>query len=327
LNVTGQTGVLLLQLGTPDAPTVPAVRRYLREFLGDPRVIEANRIVWWFVLNAVVLRKRPAESAAKYQRIWDPVTGSPLKHMTEVQARALQEALPEGHTVRYAMRYGSPGIPTVVRELIAAGVDRLVVLPLYPQYSATSTASAFDALFAALRKERRIPSLRVISSFHAHPAYIGASAEVIRAELRRLLWEPDLFLLSYHGIPQKYVARGDPYPRQVEETTRLLVARLGWPEGKWLQTYQSLFGKDPWLQPYTEPTLLDLAKRGVKRVFVALPGFTTDCLETLDEISNEYREAFRAAGGEELHRCPCLNDHPVWIDALRTIVLEERCAG
>jgi ferrochelatase len=315
-------GVLLIQLGTPDAPTVPALRRYLRQFLGDPRVIEAPRLPWWFVLNLRILPTRPRQSATKYRRIWDARTGSPLLHYTRLQAEKLQKALPNV-AVRFGMQVGNPSVGSVVREMIAFGINRLIVLPMYPQYSATTTASATDVLFQALMQERRVPALRIVPPYFDHPAYIDAVATVIREDRAALKWEPDHYLLSFHGIPIKYVERGDPYPEQVERTTQLLIDRLKWPEGRWTQSFQSLFGKDLWLQPYTDATLEKLAKEGAKRVFVAMPGFTADCLETIDEIGYEAREIFRHAGGEQLHACPCLNDHPSWIEAMRTIILEE----
>jgi ferrochelatase len=320
--MSASAAVLLLQLGTPDEPTPAAVRRYLRQFLGDPRVIEAPRLLWWFILNLRILPTRPARSAVKYCRIWHPQTGSPLLHLTRLQADALHQALPQ-LPVRFAMRYGNPSIAQVVRELIEAGVERLIVLPMYPQYSATTTASALDGLFQALMRQRRVPALRIVPPYGGHPAYLDAQAAVIREEQARLDWQPEHFLLSFHGIPQKYADRGDPYPEQVGQTTRLLVERLGWPAGAWTQTYQSVFGKDPWLKPYTDDTLKELAARGIRRVLVATPGFTADCLETLDEIGNESRELFQHAGGEKLHACRCLNDHPRWIQAMRTLVLEE----
>lgn len=316
-------GVLLLQLGTPDAPTVPAVRRYLREFLGDPRVIEAPRLFWWFNLNFNILLRRPTESAAKYRRVWSEKTGSPLRHYTERQVAALQKALPDGMLVRHVMRYGSPRASEVLPGLIRAGVERLLILPMYPQYSATTTASALDDLFKALRKERRMPALRVVPPYYAHPAYIEALATTIREEKDKLAWEPDHYVLSFHGIPLVYIQRGDPYLQHVQRTRDLLVERLGWCDGAWTQTFQSRLGRQVWLEPYTEPTLRELAKQDVKRVFVALPGFTADCLETIDEIGFEGRQAFQAAGGEELHRCHCLNDHPAWVQGMRTLVLEE----
>ena len=315
--------VLLIQLGTPDAPNVPALRRYLRQFLSDPRVIEgAASWRWRLVLNLFILTTRPAQSAAKYRRIWDEKTGSPLLHLTRRQAEKLQEALP-GVPVRFGMQIGNPPLEKVVNELIAGGVDRLIVLPMYPQYSATTTASATDALFKALLKQTRVPALRIVPPYYDHPAYLDALTAVIRDELARLPWQPEHFLLSFHGIPIRYAQRGDPYATHVKRTTALLIKRLGWPRQRWTQSFQSLFGRDEWLKPYTEEVLRRLARQGIKRVFVAMPGFTTDCLETLDEIGNEAREVFRHAGGEELHACSCLNDHPAWIAAMRTLVQEE----
>jgi len=314
--------VLLVQLGTPDEPTPKALRRYLRQFLSDPRVIEAPRLLWWFVLRLFVLPRRPAQSAAKYRRIWDAQTGSPLLHLTKLQTEALQRLLREV-PVRFGMQVGNPPLGDVVRQLIAEGVDRLIVLPMYPQYSATTTASATDVLFQALTKERRVPAFRIVPPYYSHPAYLDAVTTIIRDELAKLAWEPEHYLLSFHGIPISYSRRGDPYATHVKRTTAELVRRLGWPRERWTQSFQSLFGREEWLKPYTDRTLEKLANSGVKRVFVATPGFTTDCLETVDEIGFEAREAFRHAGGEVLHRCPCLNDHPAWIEAMRTIVAEE----
>jgi ferrochelatase len=316
------TGVLLIQLGTPDAPTVPALRRYLRQFLGDPRVIEAPRLTWWFVLHFLVLPFRPRQSAAKYQRIWDPVTGSPLLHWTRRQVAELQKALPDV-PVSFGMQVGNPSLVSAVHALIERGVERLIVLPMYPQYSATTTASATDVLFQALMRERRVPALRIVPPYYDRPAYLDAVTAVIRDDLSRLSWQPEHYLLSFHGIPIRYAQSGDPYATHVKRTTAELIRRLGWPRDKWTQTFQSLFGREEWLKPYTEHTLIRLAKQGIKRVFVATPGFTSDCLETIDEIGREAREAFQRAGGEELRQCPCLNDHPAWIEAMKTLVLEE----
>jgi len=316
------TGILLIQLGTPDAPTTPALRRYLRQFLGDPRVIEYPRFAWWLILNCFILPTRPKRSAAKYQRIWDSQTGSPLLHLTRRQTEELQRLLPDV-PVRFGMQIGNPPVAEVVHEMIGQGVDRLIVLPMYPQYSATTTASATDTLFHALMKERRVPALRVIPPYYAHPAYLDAAAAIIQEEQARLTWQPDHFLLSFHGIPVEYAQRGDPYATHVKRTTAQLIERLGWPAGQWTQSFQSLFGRKKWLKPYTDDVLQRLAKQGCKRVFVAMPGFTTDCLETIDEIGRESTEVFHHAGGEELHRCPCLNDHPKWIEAMRTMIMEE----
>jgi ferrochelatase len=316
------TGVLLVQLGTPDAPTTSALRRYLRQFLSDRRVIEVPRLIWWFVLNFRILRRRPAESAAKYRRIWDAATGSPLLHHTRRQAELLQRAMPDV-PVEFGMQIGKPPLAEVLHGMIERGVERLIVLPMYPQYSATTTASATDCLFHALMRERRVPAIRVVPPYSSHPAYLDAVTAVINDDLRALPWTPDHYLLSFHGIPIDYCRRGDPYATHVNRTTRGLIERLKWPRDSWTQSYQSLFGGKEWLKPYTDVVLAKLAKRGVKRVFVATPGFTADCLETLDEIGNESREAFRHAGGEELHLCPCLNEHPAWIEAMQAIVRDE----
>jgi ferrochelatase len=316
------TAVLVIQLGTPDAPTVPALRRYLRQFLGDPRVIDAPRWKWWFVLNGFILPFRPRQSAAKYQRIWNPVTGSPLLHWTRRQTEELQRKLP-AVPVRFGMQVGNPPLASVVHQLIEDGVDRLIVLPMYPQYSATTTASATDVLFQALLRERRVPALRIVPPYYQHPTYLDAMAAVIGDDLARLSWQPEHYLLSFHGIPIRYAQSGDPYATHVKRTTAGLIQRLGWPRDRWTQTFQSLFGREEWLKPYTEQTLVRLAKQGVKRIFVVTPGFTSDCLETIDEIGREAREAFEHAGGEKLQRCPCLNDHPAWIEAMTTLIREE----
>jgi len=315
-------GILLIQLGTPDAPTPEALRPYLRRFLSDPRVIDVPAWKWWFILHAFILRTRPARSAEKYRRIWHPVHGSPLLYWTRRQAELLQQMLPRV-PVRFGMQIGNPPLGKVLNELIRTGVDRLIVLPMYPQYSATTTASAMDALFSALKEQRRVPALRIVPPYYNHPAYIDAVTAVIRDQLARLSWQPEHFLFSFHGIPKRYAQAGDPYATHVKRTTAELVSRLGWPRHQWTQTFQSLFGRDVWLKPYTEDKLKELARAGIKRVFVAMPGFTADCLETLDEIGFEARETFRHAGGQELHACPCLNDHPKWIEAMRTIIADE----
>jgi protoporphyrin/coproporphyrin ferrochelatase len=315
-------GVLVIQLGTPDAPTPKALRPYLRQFLSDPRVIEAPRLIWKLILETAILPTRPRQSAEKYRRIWHPETGSPLLHYTRLQTEALQRELPE-LIVRFGMQIGNPSVGSVVSEMIQRGVERLIVLPMFPQYSATTTASAYDCLAQALMRERRVPALRFVPPYYDDPGYLDAFAAVVRDDLAKLSWQPDYYLLSFHGIPVKYVQRGDPYAEHVARTTALLKERLNWPEGKWKQTYQSRFGRSAWLEPYTDPTLEELARGGVKRVFVAMPGFTADCLETLDEIGNESRAAFLHAGGENLHACPCLNAHPAWIAAMRALVVKE----
>jgi protoporphyrin/coproporphyrin ferrochelatase len=316
------TGILLIQLGTPDAPTAEALKPYLRQFLSDPRVIENQGWKWKLILNGIILRTRPAESAAKYARIWDPKTGSPLLYYTVRQTELLKERFPS-HPVRFGMIVGNPSVKVVASEMIAGGVDRLIVLPMFPQYSATTTGSVTDSLFSALMKERRVPALRVVPPYYEHPAYLDAVEATIRDDLVKMPWEPEHFVISFHGLPQDYVQKGDPYPTHAERTTAELVKRMGWPREKWTQTFQSRFGRKEWLKPYTDDVLADLAKRGVKRVYVALPGFTADCLETIDEIGNESREVFEKAGGEHLKNGTCLNDHPKWIEAMARIIKEE----
>jgi ferrochelatase len=317
-----ETGILLVQLGTPDAPTAPALRRYLRQFLGDPRVIEAPRLTWWLVLNLFILPIRPARSAAKYRNIWDPVTGSPLLYYTRRQTEALQKTL--SGPVRFGMIVGNPSLADIVGQMIDRDrIERLIVFPMFPQYSATTTASATDALFKALMGQRRVPALRVVPPYYEHPAYADALAAVIAEEIARLPWTPDHHVLSFHGIPIRYARNGDPYATHVKRTTAALVRRLGWPRTAWTQTFQSLFGREEWLKPYTEERLKTLARQGQRKVFVAMPGFTTDCLETLDEIGREARATFLRAGGEVLHACPCLNDHPRWIEAMAAIIRDE----
>ncbi len=316
------TGILLVQLGTPDEPTKPALKRYLKQFLSDPRVIEAPKLLWWLILNLFILPTRPKASAAKYARIWDKEKGSPLMYWTKRQTELLQARFPNT-PVRFGMQVGNPSVKSVLREMIDAGIDRIIVFPMYPQYSATTTASATDVLFQALLKERRVPAIRVVPPYYDHPSYLDAMTAVVRDELKALPWEPEHFVYSFHGIPQKYAQRGDPYATHVVRTTRGLQERLQFPKEKWSQTYQSLFGRDEWLKPYTDDKLEKLAKAGKKKVFVILPGFTADCLETVDEIGHESLENFQEAGGELLHQCKCLNDHPKWIDSMEQIIREE----
>lgn len=315
------TGILLIQLGTPDAPTAKALRPYLKQFLADPRVIESP-LVRKVILPVLVLPFRPKESAEKYARIWDPVTGSPLMHYTLRQVELLQQKFP-GVPVRFGMMVGNPPVAKVVEEMVASGIDRIIVMPMFPQYSSTTTAGAMDILWKSLMAIRKVPAIRTVPPYYAHPAYLDAMVQVIRDDLAKLPWEPEHFVFSFHGIPQKYAKRGDFYSNHVVRTTRELVQRLGWQRSQWTQTYQSRFGRDPWLKPYTDDVLESLAKKGVKKVFVALPGFTADCLETVDEIGTESAEVFEHAGGEHLRAGPCLNDHPRWIEAMEQIIREE----
>ena len=315
-----RTAVLLCNLGTPDAPTAPAVRRYLAEFLSDPRVVELPRALWLPVLHAVVLRVRPAASARRYRAIWTPL-GSPLAVWTARQAEALGERLaaaPQPVTVRHAMRYGRPSIGEVLDALKACGHARVLVLPLYPQYAASTTASVCDAVYRWALRQRRIPEFRFVGDYHDDAGYVEAAWCRIDAH-----WQahgrPDRLVLSFHGIPARAVAQGDPYREQCLRTAELIAARTGLDAGHVVVTFQSRFGKAEWLRPYTDATLAELARQGVGRVDVMCPGFTSDCLETLEEIAVEARETFLRAGGREFHAIACLNDAPAWIDALAAI--------
>ncbi len=314
--------VVLCNLGTPEAPTPAAVRRYLAEFLSDPRVVEIPRLIWLPILHGIVLRVRPARSARKYASIWTR-EGSPLKVWTERQAMLLEGYLGErGHpvVVRHAMRYGAPPIGTVLDELKAAGADRILVLPLYPQYAASTTASIGDALAAWLRRIRNVPEIRFVKHYHDDPGYIDAIAERIDAHWR-VHGRPDKLVLSFHGLPRRSLALGDPYHCECLKTSRLVGERLKVREDFVVVTFQSRFGRAEWLQPYTEPTLVALARAGVAHVDVFCPGFTSDCLETLDEIDHEARAAFLAAGGKEFGYVPCLNDQHEWLAALAGIAM------
>jgi protoporphyrin/coproporphyrin ferrochelatase len=315
------TAVLLCNLGSPDAPTAPAVRRYLAEFLADPRVVEIPRLVWWLILHGIVLRVRPKRSAAKYASIWLP-EGSPLKVWTERQTTLLRGYLGErGHqiTVRHAMRYGNPSIGSVLDQLHGEGARRILVVPLYPQYSATTTASVIDAVQHWSKRIRHLPEFRFVNRFHDDEGYIAAVARRVSQHWAQH-GRPDKLLMSFHGLPQRSLLLGDPYHCECHKTARLVGERLGIGGEELVVTFQSRFGRAKWLQPYTEPTLVELARNGVKRVDVLCPGFVGDCLETLEEISMEARAAFLGAGGETFNYLPCLNDQHEWIDALSALV-------
>jgi ferrochelatase len=319
-------GVLLAQLGTPDAPTPAALRRYLRQFLSDPRVVEGNRVLWWLVLRLLILPRRPRRSAALYQRIWSR-DGSPLLVISRSQARALEAALnghePERFKVVLGMRYGNPSIGSAVRELVGWGADRLLLFPLYPQYAAATTGSTYDEVFRQLSMLRVVPALRVVPPYYTHPAYIDALAQSAREALTPLPRPPDHIIISFHGLPQRFIDRGDPYASHCEATAQSLAARAGWEKGDCVISYQSRSGREPWLQPYTDETLVGLARTGVRHAMVICPGFVADCLETVDEIGHVGLEQFRAAGGETLQLVGGLNDRPCWIAAMTEIALEQ----
>ena len=322
-------GVLLVNLGTPDAPTAPAVRRYLAEFLSDPRVVEIPPAVWKPILHGVVLRVRPAKSARKYAAIWTN-EGSPLLVHSLRQRSLLLGYLGERlkamglpsdiAPVELAMRYGNPPVADAMDRLAAAGCDRILVVPLYPQYAASTTASAMDAVYEHTRGMRRMPALRAVDCFHDDPGYITALAQTVNDDWMKH-GRPDRLVLSFHGLPRRSLDLGDPYHCQCRKTARLLVAELGLDPTQYVVTFQSRFGKAEWLKPYTAEVLASLAREGVGRVDVFCPGFVGDCLETLEEIGMEGRQAFLAAGGREFHLIPCLNEHPQWLAALTAIVL------
>lgn len=313
----GRTAVLYCNLGTPDAPSAPALRRYLAQFLGDHRVVEIPKPVWWLVLHGIILRTRPAKSAAKYASVWTP-EGSPLKVWTEKQAKLLQGFLGErGHhvTVRFAMTYGNPGVAQELDKLKAEGHTRILLLPAYPQYSGTTTAPLFDQVYAWGQRTRLLPEFRFINRFHDHPGYIHSLAERVR-EHWQAEGQGDKLVMSFHGVPERTLHLGDPYHCECHKTGRLLAEALGLGKDQYVITFQSRFGKAKWLEPYTEPTLRTLAQQGVKSVDVICPGFPADCLETLEEISQEARETFLHAGGQQFGYIPCLNDSPAYIRAL-----------
>ncbi len=318
------TGILLTNLGTPDSPAVADVRRYLKEFLGDPRVVEMPRLPWWLLLNLVILRTRPAHSARSYAKIWSQ-EGSPLLVSSRRQAEALQAALEAAGggpwRVELAMRYGNPSIADALERLRRANARRILVLPLYPQYSATTTASTFDQVGRVLRGWRWNPELHQVGDYHRHPLYIDALARSVHAAEERH-GKPDRLLLSFHGIPREYAEAGDPYPEQCRHTAEALAATLGLPPERWAMTFQSRMGRKEWLRPYTDQTLRRWPSEGVKRVQVICPGFPADCLETLEEIGDENRELFLDAGGEVFHYIPALNDHPDQIHLLRQLVYD-----
>ncbi len=317
---TERTAVLLVNLGSPRAPTAQAVRPYLAQFLSDPRVVEIARPLWWLILHGVILRIRPAKSAAKYRLVW-MAEGSPLAVWTERLSKLLLGSLGErGHRieVRHAMRYGSPSIDVVLNELKSANVTRVLVLPLYPQYAGATTASVGDAVMSWAQGQRRVPELRFVSSYHDDPGYIDALAHSVRRHWQ-MNGRGDRLVLSFHGVPERSLQLGDPYHCHCHKTARLLRESLGLSSDELLVTFQSRFGKAKWLQPYTEPTLKALAAKGLQRVDVMCPGFVADCLETLEEINQEARQAFLDAGGREFNYIPCLNDDMPWTRALATI--------
>ena len=317
-------GVLLLNLGTPDASTTPAVRRYLRQFLLDERVIDLPRALWWPILFTQVLRTRPAKSAELYRKIWT-AEGSPLLVITRGQARALGERLeqtmPAGVRTAVGMRYGHPSIASAADELLDAGCDRLLAWPMYPQYSSAATGSSLELLFSHIGRRRVIPPVRVVPPYFASPEYIAALAAVATSALAD--WSPEHVLLSFHGYPKRYVDLGDPYRDHCHATAHALVEAMGWSAEAVTVSFQSLFGKEEWIRPYTDVTLKALGGRRLGKLAVMCPGFTADCLETLEEMGMTNREVYQRAGGGEYRLLPCLNTHPAWTDALAQMAMRE----
>ncbi len=321
-----RVGVLLVNLGTPDATDKASMRRYLAEFLSDRRVIEWPRALWYPILYGIVLNTRPKKSGALYDKIWNREKNeSPLRTFTRSQAEKLADALSgESHVmVDWAMRYGNPSIASVLDRMTKAGCDRIVMFPLYPQYSATTTATVNDKFFEALVAMRWMPAVRTVPAYHDEPVYIDALARSIEKHLATLDFEPEVVIASYHGIPQSYFKRGDPYHCHCQKTTRLLRERLGWDKGRLITCFQSRFGPEEWLQPYTDKTVEKLAADGVKSIAVFNPGFVSDCLETLEEIAGEVEEIFHEHGGKNFTHIPCLNDSEEGMAVIEAMVRRE----
>jgi protoporphyrin/coproporphyrin ferrochelatase len=321
-----RVGVLLVNLGTPDTADTEGVRVYLKQFLSDPRVIENQGLVWQLILNGIILRRRPRAKARDYQKIWNVEKNeSPLKTITRAQAEKLARAIADHDHVEvgWAMRYGNPSIRAGIGALMARGCDRLLTVPLYPQYSAATSATVCDEVFRVLATLRAQPTLRISPPYYDDPNYIDAVAGSIERHLASLPFKPELILASFHGMPKDYVDKGDPYEGQCIATVEALRKRLGLDDGKLLLTFQSRFGNAEWLQPYTDKTIAKLAKDGVRRIAVVMPGFAADCLETLEEIAQENAEVFRHNGGEAFSAIPCLNDSEAGIDVICQLILRE----
>jgi len=319
-------GVLLLNLGTPDATDYWSMRRYLKEFLSDSRVIEIPKWIWWPILNGIVLTVRPKKSGAAYDKIWDYENGdSPLRVIAQRQVEKLRSSYADqpNVVVDYAMRYGNPSTQSKLEELQAQGCDKILLVPLYPQYSAATTATANDKAFDALKQMRWQPAVRTAPAYFENDAYVSALAKSIEQGLANLDFEPDLVITSYHGVPKSYLMKGDPYHCQCYKSTRLVREKLGWPEDKMMVTFQSRFGPEEWLQPYTDKTLEALPEKGIKKIAILTPGFSVDCLETLEEIAMEGKEEFMEAGGEEFAYIPCLNDSELGMDVIEDVVKRE----
>lgn len=323
-------GVLIAQLGTPDAPTPQALRTYLRQFLSDMRVIDYSPLIWQPILRGIILNTRPRRSARLYERIWLP-EGSPLLVYSNQQAAGIQARLGDEYRVIVGMRYGNPSIAAALAQLEREGIDRMLIVPMFPQFSCTTTASIYDAVYRAAagslnplfhERKRFVPTLRFVEPFFDHPDYIAALRDHLVEHLSQLAEAPDKFVITFHGIPRRYIEMGDPYRSQCERAAHLLAEAMGWGDDDWVLSFQSRFGPEKWLEPYTDETLKGLAAQGVRRPFVFAPGFVTDCLETLDELGNEGRHQFAEGGGSPQHYvfAPCLNVFPRWLDMLAAVI-------
>lgn len=323
-NRSEKIGVLLLNLGTPDATDYFSIRRYLKEFLSDKRVIETSPIIWWFILNFIVLTFRPKKSGALYDKIWDQKENdSPLRIISFSQAKKLQKRLGENVIVDIAMRYGNPSTKERLEALKAKGCNRILLAPLYPQYSAPTTATANDKAFDVLKTMRYQPAIRTMPAYFSELKYIEALANSIIAGIENAGFEPDVVVTSYHGMPESYRDKGDPYYQQCFETSRLVREKLGWNEKKLIVTFQSRFGSEEWIKPYTDEILSKLPKKGMTKIAILTPAFSVDCLETLEEIAQEGRDDFIENGGEKYVYIPCLNDSDIGMDLIETIVRKE----
>lgn len=319
------TGILIANLGTPDAPTKQALRKYLGEFLWDPRVVRIPRPIWWLILNGIILNTRPAKSAQAYQSVWTD-EGAPLLKFSLLQKQAIQQKLETACKapvkIALGMRYGNPSIAQALQELKAASAQRILVLPLYPQYSSATSASTFDAVSQVMENEMWVPNIRFVSSYHDHPDYIAALVKQI-SEFWQQNGKPKKLFFSFHGMPAKTLTDGDPYHCHCHKTARLVAEGLGLNDDEWIIAFQSRFGKAEWLKPYADKTLEELGKSGLESVDVVCPGFSADCLETLEEMAVENRDNFQNAGGGQYRYIPALNDNPEHIDALLNIIREE----
>jgi protoporphyrin/coproporphyrin ferrochelatase len=326
-SASSRIGVLLVNLGTPDATDYLSMRRYLKEFLSDRRVIEENRLKWWLVLNLIILTIRPGRKGRDYDKIWNKDRNeSPLRTITRSQSDKLEELLEKVDKrirVDWAMRYGNPSLRSRLDALAAQNCERVLIVPLYPQYAAATTATVCDEAFRALGLMRYQPALRVAAPYYAEPVYIDALAASLNAALSKLAFKPEVIVASYHGMPEDYVTKGDPYLKQCGETTALLRKKLKLDDEKLIMSFQSRFGTAEWIKPYTDATVKSLAERGVKNIAVIMPGFSADCLETLEEIDMENAEIFRHSGGENFTAIPCLNDTPGGMAVIRDVVTRE----